>query len=943
MPQLADGWRLATPKRRSERTAASRWNTGAMGVADSDESAANLRSSRPAQSPSKKKSGTGRKGNNVGPRAPQLKEPWRKDSKARQLLAEPARAALTNYLDEDVSVVPQAGAPSLPTLSITPAEIIRHILSRMTSFAGASTFAEIYGGVAQSIVAVNNGLHSAGEPTDFDVRFYIPRTYNDARDFDRCRGIVEEFLIMKLQLALDSTNVEVCQKLPTLVRTRYFQKQVVIGGALSLLSCGDPASGKGVDLEFSFNRAGDRKYFDDANSFVIPLSLQHLAGLEPVNALSMARNFEHALSLASNGELFVGQPAQVVNGLSLYAHALSDKGLTPSDAGDEEAYGVSMVESFKHMCFELQEQGKDPLRFVKSFIRSHYPGRPVACLAMVAQIVAEFAAFIDTQEGASGDGDSIQEAVAFLLSAQVLAAVDSQGPEPESEALYSLLTIVCFVRSPGNVAPAPAGERSVRVVCEHGRVARLLRKPKSCARAAGRLCQRTAEALRERESGADRWREGLLDCICSMLESKGLAEEEACDAPRVAAAEGPADVQVHGAATDYEILSKPPAPISKPKSYAAAALAAHVSVGKGPAGQDAATKPGESSLPAAPVSADHVPVQPTLKWPDQTLGLSVRPLPRIRSACDAVADVLRRLEFQDAATGLMRSKVVGTSAQQGRPGVPGVAAAHEPKASSEATADEDHEAGPVCDTPRAGEAACGAAEHADWPSPTRSTDHAWSSPHASELSSLNLEQARWKRLGEVTGGASGRVAVTVDLPDKAGGSGCSVQCPLPSSPFSDVPRARSIAQPLCSPSSSASSSPLFTYRGLFESSAFSRPMVQLDEPLFRLAPADRYDSDMDASLDAGSSAADGTNTPTSSASSSSSFASSASSSATSAASDLALETLVRTLLGQDCQATRSAPPSTGKDYSLSKDYRWELADRWATSGLEAFPAPWSPY
>ena len=119
--------------------------------------------------------------------------------------------------------------------------------------------------------------------------------------------------------------------------------------------------------------------------------------------------------------------------------------------------------------------------------------------------------------------------------------------------------------------------------------------------------------------------------------------------------------------------------------------------------------------------------------------------------------------------------------------------------------------------------------------------------------------------------------------------------------------------------------------------------MQLDEPLFRLAPSDRYDSDMDASLDAGSSAADGTNTPTSSASSSSSFASGASSSATSAASDLALETLVRTLLGQDCQGTRSAPPSTGKDYSLSKDYRWELADRWATSGLEAFPAPWSPY
>jgi hypothetical protein len=41
-------------------------------------------------------------------RAPQLKDPWRKAAKARQLLAEPALGALHAFLDKDISVVPQS-------------------------------------------------------------------------------------------------------------------------------------------------------------------------------------------------------------------------------------------------------------------------------------------------------------------------------------------------------------------------------------------------------------------------------------------------------------------------------------------------------------------------------------------------------------------------------------------------------------------------------------------------------------------------------------------------------------------------------------------------------------------------------------------------------------------------------------------------------------------
>ena len=925
-----------------------------MGVADCDESTGSVRSSRPVQSPCKRKNG--KKGNHVGPRAPQLKEPWRKEAKARQLITEPAREALARFLDEDISVVPQGGAPCLPTITITPAEIIRHILSRMTSFVaetkpGASIFAEIYGGVAQSVVAVNNGLQVVA-PTDFDARFYIPRTHNDARDFDRCRCIVEEFLVMKLRLALDGADAELFQKLPALVRTRYFQKQVVIGGALSLLSCGDPASGKGVDLEFSLNVSGDRKYFDDANSFVIPLSLQHLAGIEPVHALSMARNFDHALALASSRELLVGQPAQVVNGLSLYAHALSDKGLTPAGFGDEADYGLAMVKSFKGTCLDLQVDGKDPLRFVKSFIRSHYPGRPIACLAMVAQIMAELTAFNETAEGETDAEDGMREATALLLATQLLAAVNSL--KLESEALYSLLTIVCFVRSPGDVGAVPAVERSIRVACEQGRWARLLRKPRRCGAEAVLLCRRAADALRKREPAADRWKEGVLDCICSMLESQGLPEEDASKALEADCyVQEPEDLVVAAA----EPIPAPPVAPSRPMSYAAAALAAHGAKGKGASGEEASTKVGgESQAPSPAQDAAHHAGRAKTKAPERRVGLSAGPLPRIRLACDAVADVLTGLELHDIATALLVCKSGGSPAQQAQP----EAAAgheHEPRRDKRESDKETAAEEPVMSYHRAAVSACGTprAEEAcavagDWPSPTRSTDHAWTLPHTSEMSSRKLEQVRWKTCGADGGAPAGRVGVRViiEAHDMASTSG-SYHSSLPASPCSNASRAGSTAQ-----ASSTSSSPLFTYRGLFDSPDHGQPVVQLDEPLFRLAPPDRYDSDMDSSLDSGSlAAADGADTPTSSASSSSSFASGASSAATSAKSDLALETLVRSLLGQDSHVKTAqgqhgdgespASLSTARDYSMTKDYRWELADRWATSGLQSFPAPWAAY
>ena len=883
-------------------------------------------------------------------RAPQLKEPWRKAAKSRQLLAEPALGALHAFLDEDISVVPQAGSLCLPTLTVTPGEMIRHVLARMSYFVaetkpGAGVFAEIYGGVAQSVVSVNNGLE-APAPTDFDVRFYIPRAFNDSRDFDRCRYIVEEFLVMKLRLALEGCESELQVKAPNLVRTRYYQKQVVIGDALSLLSVGDPATGKGVDLEFSLNVEGNRKYFDDANSFVIPLSLQHLAGAQPVHALSMASNFEHAVSLASNRELLVGQPAQVVNGLSLYVHALSDKGLTPAAFSTEERYGAEMVASFLATCRELRQRSSDPLRFLKSFIRSHYPSRPLACLAMVAQLMAELSAYSSiSAEGSERDADrggwdTIDEC-AELVCAHLLTAVESMRTEPEG--LRSLLAIACFVRSPGNMGAAPAAERSVRLRCEGGREARLLRKSNNCASNCAILCRRAAPLLREGAAEMEAWKQGVVESICQVFVSESLPPEAPVHAAKPPAhpATAPGDqcVTVGGIAV---------AAVRKPMSYAAAALSVVANEDKGKEG------PGHVALAPRNAWLSHATLAPAATQ-DQTHSDA----PAAEAGAAAVPQEVGELERE---SGLRRA--VGALLR--RLGLGYVAASLEQEKApveEEATVRLHTDIAPravdVCDGAKRVEEAMKrlpANAHAVWlscgTSPTTSTEHSWDGRELAAEAPVKLPSAQAAH-AVVTGDAPSfaakrpHVQVNIELVEtdqkegqSAGSSGfttplasdvrtsrgCWSQDDVGSEPSSPISK-RSSGRSKSSASNLALSGPLFSYRGLFDSPEYEQPMVQVDSPLCRLLPAEREDSDVDGSP-LGSTPT-GADTPTSGASSD-------------AASDLALESLVRAMLGD--QGYTVDPPAfktrLNKDYSMTKDYRWALADQWATSGLQSFPAPW---
>ena len=884
-------------------------------------------------------------------RAPQLREPWRKAERSRQLLEPAASDALRTFLDEELLVVPQPGVPALPTLEVTPAEMIRHILARMTALvtdgdrAGAGVFAEVYGGVAQSVVAVNNGLEGVNRPTDFDARFYIPRSYNDARDFDRCRNIVEEFLVMKLRLALDVSEVDLQHKLPNLIRSRYYQKQVVIGGTLSLISVGDAATGKGIDLEFSLNAAGDRKYFDDANSFVIPLSLQHLAGVEAVHALSMATDFDHALSLASKHELMVVQPAQVINGLALYAHAVCDKGLTTVDLGDEQSYGSEMVGSFLRTCDDLRQRSSDPLRFCRSFLRCHYACRPLACLAMVAQLLAELAAYGGLDSDESGVEDrSIMNECAELLASQILAAIASMQPA-ENRAVVALLDMICFIRSPGNVPASLAEERSVRVQCEGGRQSRLLRKVANCGAQASRLCRQAARLLREHACAEkDAVAKSLIECICGALESEGTAEEER---EIVGIDKGRAEPQAAATPTFAEMVAAQ-AGVAQPTATESAAPAAVPPKPRSWAQMAAgnASRPPEATTEAHASAADRTASSQPLAAPGQgTLAISkrelkcralpvdidasaiVEPLGRV-SATRLAWDALLCTLAEHTTTPNASVLDAGTSASK-------LAEVAESHAAQECIGGSQHiyddaalcagggddgnaarQSGLMAQTDDT-DGADGTDGHGDrlghgsthsspavrgWTSPTTSTEHTWGGRHPQSKSSPGIRLGLGRE-----GTATGR-------------------------------------------------EPLFKYQGLFDTvnPVENTILVQLDQPLrapiFRLEPADTarsydsftdtdFDSLADSSLDTPPTSS-GAETPTSSASSSSSFSPGpcpATAETPGACAVASLQTLVRCMLGG-----RAPQHQLDDDFDMSAAHAECAAPppHLTRGALQAFPAPW---
>eukprot|EP00960_Hanusia_phi_P076921 768628-Hanusia_phi.AAC.18 len=334
-----------------------------------------------------------------------------------QKLGELGQQKLCGILSEDFKVVPTQRRlvtpqlselpENLPELIVKPKDLIAEISKELNSLLVEiaeeknmeeeyETVVEVYGGVARSVIAHDYKIQDLRVvPTDLDLRFYI-----GTLDFDKSRDVVEKCIIEIYTGWFEQRGKQPPKDLSSIVRNFYFQKQVVVG-SFSLLSIGDPTTGRNLDLEFCRGTPSEikqtRTFFDHANAFVINLPSPAKYGWQnqmfgkktshTIVPRSLATNFDDALATIAHRKLNVHDPKVVVNGLLLYAHAICDKGLVPSSWEDEQRYGKIFVQTFLEQIGTLRNNHEDPLRFVKSFLRSHYPAAPLSALACLVQIL----------------------------------------------------------------------------------------------------------------------------------------------------------------------------------------------------------------------------------------------------------------------------------------------------------------------------------------------------------------------------------------------------------------------------------------------------------------------------------------------------------------------------------------------------------------------------
>lgn len=352
------------------------------------------------------------------------------------------------------SKVPGCGA--LPTLSVQAAYLISYVVENLVEDAddGQDVHVQVYGGEARAIVAAEYDVEDQkSRPTDLDLRFKI-----GGKSFESCRDVVERFLHGRL-----------VEKMPhaesSLIRQCYFQKQVVVGSDFSLLSIGDPATGRNLDLEFTGSKCEARCFFDAANAFVIPLpdpahygwrnikpppkrtSGSYQEGVKLL-AVSQSAPWRTAVNYIRKGELSIDKPETVFNGLPLYAHALSDKQLTPGTRELEHEYGAKFAGSFLEQAEATCKQHQDPLRFIKSFLRSHYPSRPVnalACLSQLLAVLRAHAVLDDINPERQAISKNIADTLAELCREALKEALDR-------DAVDKVLQIVRFAAYPFTAA-----------------------------------------------------------------------------------------------------------------------------------------------------------------------------------------------------------------------------------------------------------------------------------------------------------------------------------------------------------------------------------------------------------------------------------------------------------------------------------------------------------
>ncbi len=304
--------------------------------------------------------------------------------------------------------------------------------------------------------------------------------------------------------------------------------QVVLGG-FSLLSIGD-SHGKVIDLEFTLNSDRTRKYFDDTSSFVVPLSSTQIRAIhsteescDPVRAVTMAKSFDTALKALRNNQLVIRQPKVVVNGLALYAHALSFKKLTPPNEAKELEYSRTIGASFAKNSAEMLLRGEDPLRYVKSFVRSHYADCPVGAYVMAAQMLVELAHDTPSEQLDRFTLSRMDDVYTYLGELVGELAVGAMVAAEDDGKLQESVHIVTRFLSNGRGYGA-LDNRRVEVVVSKGRVVHLLRKRGSFCGIARRSFDQAASHLRRAAAAAnsDASREQL-ERMALGLESAALA------------------------------------------------------------------------------------------------------------------------------------------------------------------------------------------------------------------------------------------------------------------------------------------------------------------------------------------------------------------------------------------------------------------------------------
>ena len=195
-------------------------------------------------------------------------------------LSRPGLHFLRNALHEEYEV--KSKETRLPTLVISPFEMLRFILSRLSFGPDGPLYSEqrqpmleIHGGVANHVSDADDGVMRWQERSfnDFDARFMF---HQGVINFNLCRAIVQEYLFLKLQQTVDANASD----LSISSTFAYFSKHALIGEQMSLLSIGDSDSGKTIDLEFVYINSAPRLYFDDAHSCFVPLSLVAFSEIE---------------------------------------------------------------------------------------------------------------------------------------------------------------------------------------------------------------------------------------------------------------------------------------------------------------------------------------------------------------------------------------------------------------------------------------------------------------------------------------------------------------------------------------------------------------------------------------------------------------------------------------------------------------------------------------